>query len=55
MNKPKRRFGDRYDGYRIRDIDPIYQIVPSIMRTRLDSQVFFDHESDFTELEKFVR
>lgn len=55
MNKPKRRFGDRYDGYRIRDIDPIYQIVPSIMRTRLDSQVFFDHEIDITELEKFVR
>ncbi len=55
MDKPKRRFGDRYDGYRIRDIDPIYQIVPAVMRTRLDSQVFFDHQLDITELEKFVR
>ncbi len=55
MNKPKRRFGDRYDGYRIRDLDPVFQIIPSIMRTRLDSQVFFDYELDITELEKFVR
>ena len=55
MQWPKRRFGDRYDGYRIRKMDPIYQIVPAIMRTRMDSQVFFDYKLDITELEKFVR
>lgn len=55
MNNPKRRFGDRYDGYRIRDIDPLYQIVPIVMRTRLDSQVCFDYQLNITELEKFVR
>ncbi len=55
MQWPKRRFGDRYDGYRIRKLDAIYQIVPSIMRTRIDSQVYFDYKLDITELEKFVR
>ncbi len=55
MNKPKRRFGDRYDGYRIRGLDPVFEVIPAVMRTRVDSQVFFDYELDITELEKFVR
>ena len=55
MNKPKRRFGDRYDGYRIRGIDPLCQIIPSVMRTRLDSMVYFNEELEITQLEKFVR
>ncbi|MBQ2705100.1 MAG: 2-oxo acid dehydrogenase subunit E2 [Clostridia bacterium] len=55
MQWPKRRPGDRYDGYRIRKMDAVYQIVPAIMRTRMDSQVFFDYKLDITELEKFVR
>ena len=52
---PKRLFGDRYDGYRIHKLDPIMQIIPAVMRTRLDSQVFFDYKLDITELEKFIR
>lgn len=55
MKMPKRRFGDRYDGYRIHKLDPIMQITPAVMRTRLDSQVFFDYKLDITELEKFIR
>ena len=55
MEKPKRRFGDRYDGYRIRNSDPLFQLIPSIMRTRTDSMVYFDYDLDITELEKFVR
>ncbi len=55
MEKIKRKFGDRYDGYRIRKLDPIFQIVPVVMRTRVDSQVFFEYQLDITELEKFIR
>ncbi len=55
MKMPKRCFGDRYDGYRIRKLDPIMQLIPAIMRTRIDSQVYFDYKLDVTELEKFVR
>jgi len=50
----KRRFGDRYDGYRIRNLDPMFTLIPYIMRTRTDSQVMFDEKIDITELEAFV-
>lgn len=55
MDMPKRKFGDRYDGYRVRHLDPLFEIIPSIMRTRTDAQVYFDYKLDITELEKFVR
>ena len=55
MIRYTRRFGDRYDGYRLKNIDPFFYIIPQIMRTRVDSQVYFDSEIDITELEKFVR
>lgn len=55
MEKPKRRFGDRYDGYLIRNCDPLFQLIPCIMRTRTDAMVYFDYDLDITGLEKFVR
>lgn len=51
---PKRRLGDRYDGYRLRNIDPIYQLVPIIMRTRTDAQVYYDDFVEIDALERFV-
>jgi len=53
--KRKRRFGDRYDGYRVRNMDLPFYIIPNIMRSRLDSQIFFEETIDITELEKYVR
>lgn len=53
--KRKRRFGDRYDGYRIRELDLPFHIMPVIMRKRCDSEVFFKEEVDITPLEEFVR
>lgn len=50
----KRRFGDRYDGYKVTDPDPLFYITPYIMRSRLDSQVFFEEEIDVTDMRKFV-
>lgn len=40
----KKRFGDRYDGEKLRKMDPIYKIIPYIMKTRDDAQVFFDNK-----------
>lgn len=34
MGTFKRRFGDRYDGRRIRTIDPFFWVIPHIMKTR---------------------
>ncbi len=52
--KRKRRFGDRYDGYRVKDQDPLFHIIPHIMRSRLDSQVFFEEQIDISGLREFI-
>ncbi len=53
-NKRKRRWGDRYDGYRVRNLDPLFEVIPHIMRSRVDSQIFFEEQIDISGLRKFV-
>ena len=50
----KRRFGDRYDGYRVKGNDPMFHVIPHIMRSRLDSQVFFEEQIDISNLRSFI-
>ena len=54
MENRKRRFGDRYDGYRVREKDPLFNVIPHIMRSRLDSQVFFEEQIDVSDMNKFI-
>lgn len=51
----KRKLHDRADGWRVRDIDNVYTVVPYFLRTRIDSQCFFEEEIDIERVEKFVR
>lgn len=51
----KRGIFDRYDGWRVRNIDAVFGVIPFIMRTRLDSQNFFETEIRIDKLEKFIR
>lgn len=51
----KRRFGDRYDGYRIRKGDPTNVIIPFLMKERNDSLVYFDCELDLSKVEELIR
>jgi hypothetical protein len=53
--KRRRRWGDRYDGRRLRTLDPFSQISPYIMRTRSDAQVFFENSFDIGRVEKWLR
>ncbi len=55
MSKYKKRFGDRYDGRLLRKIDPFFKLIPYIMRTRSDSQVFFDDKIDMDRVEEFLK
>ncbi len=55
MEKRKRRFGDRKDGWRLRHTQSVFAVMPHLMKKRSDSQVFFDEEIDIEELEKYVR
>lgn len=51
----KRIPGDRYDGWRVRDIDTVYTLVPFLLRTRIDSQCFFEETVELDPLETFVK
>ncbi len=51
----KKKHGDRKDGWRVHSSDPIFYLIPHIMRTRLDSMVFFEERVDIESLDKFVR
>ena len=47
-------FGHRFDGKRLRDIDPIVQITPYLMPMRCDAQVFLDHKLDFEKMSRYI-
>ena len=51
----KKRWGDRYDGRRVRKGDPTNVIIPFIMKKRSDAQVFFDAEVDISKIEDIIR
>lgn len=54
-NPLKRRWGDRYDGWRVRSNDPFFSVIPHIMNTRTGAQVLFDETVEINELEQFIR
>ncbi len=55
MAESKRRFGDRYDGRRIRSLDAFYKIIPFIMRYRVDSQNYFEEKIEISHAEAYLR
>jgi len=55
MAKHRRRFGDRYDGRRLRSLDAFYKIIPYIMRYRVDSQNYFEEKIEISHTEAYLR
>ncbi len=55
MTHYKKRWGDRNDGWRIRNVDALFLAVPYFMRTRLDSQNLFEESIAINQLEDFIR
>ena len=54
MKTEKRRFGDRKDAKRIRDIDGLFQICIDLKPNRCDSDVYINQKIDVTNLVKYV-
>ena len=48
-------FGKRYDGRRIRTMEPIPRMMPYLMKTRTDSQNFFNDEFYCRPLDEYIR
>lgn len=55
MDSCKRRFGDRYDGRRIRTLDPFYKIIPYIMKNRSDAQNFYEDSIEIGNIEEYLK
>lgn len=50
----KRKFGDRRDGRRIRDIDGLHSIMMHLMPKRTESEVYLEQTVDVTELLEYL-
>ncbi len=53
--RARRRWGDRYDGRRVRTLNPFYQMTPYIMRSRVDAQDYFEDEVEIGPTERWLR
>lgn len=51
----KKRWGDRNDGFLVRNMDPMSKVIPYIMTTMTDSWVLFDDKIDITHTQEFIR
>lgn len=49
-----RKWGDRYDAYRIRDIDGLHFYMAYLMPKRTDAEVYINEKIDITELLKYI-
>jgi len=55
MPNRKKGFLGRYDGRRLKSLDPFYKIIPYIMRTRTDAQNFFEEKIEISNTEEYIR
>lgn len=51
----KKGLFDRYDGWRVKNVDAVFAIIPFILRTRIDSQVMFEENIPIDKIEAFIR
>ena len=54
-DRPRKRFGDRKEGRRLRTISPLMAFTPFIMRDRNDACNYFEGEVDITETDRWLR
>jgi hypothetical protein len=47
--------GDRYDGWRVRNVDAVFSVIPYFLRTRMDAQNFFEEKIDIDHIEAFIK
>ncbi|MBR3935182.1 MAG: hypothetical protein IKJ57_01375, partial [Oscillospiraceae bacterium] len=55
MEKRKKRFGDRYDGYRVRSLSPMTYVVLFIMKTRNDASNLFSGSIELGRIENYIK
>ncbi len=48
-------WGDRYDGWRVRNVDAVFSVIPYFLRTRMDAQNYFEERIPIDHIEAFIR
>lgn len=51
----KKRWGDRYDAYRVRDIDGLHHYMAYLMPNRCDAEVYINQKIDVTDLLEYIK
>ena len=54
MEKRKRKWGDRYDGRRVRSLPPMNYVAPFIMRNRNDALNMFSGKIDMEVIDEYI-
>lgn len=49
------KLGDRYDGWRVRNIEPFFAMIPFFLRKRLDAQNYFQERISIDNIEAFIK
>ena len=47
-------FGNRSDGRKLKTLDPIFKIIPTVMKERNDSQVLFKQDINLEPLDEYI-
>jgi len=55
FNYFKKGIFDRYDGWRARNVDAVFSVIPYFLRTRMDSQNFFEESVNVDIIEDFIK
>ena len=54
MQDRKKRWGDRWDAYRVRGLDPVHVVMPYIFGARTDNEAVLGEVMDLTEVDKYL-
>jgi hypothetical protein len=54
MEKRKKRWGDRWDAYRLRGLDPVHVMMPYTFGSRIENEAVLGEVFDLTEVDKYL-
>ena len=54
MQNRKKKWGDRWDGYRVRGLDPVHVMMPYIFGSRIENEAVLGEVFDLTEVDKYL-
>lgn len=54
MEKRKKKWGDRWDAYRLRGLDPVHVMMPYMFGSRTENEAVLGEVVDLTEVDKYL-